>query len=229
MQPGEEIPPESVERAKAIVLELRDRAVAAARALHALGLHKQVVNRYVQPWAHTTVLVSTTSHSNWEALRCHQAAQADVRAVALEMRELLAASRPVTRQPGDLHLPYVSDAERAEWGDEAATRVSVGRCARVSYLRHGAGRPPEEDEALYWRLVGGLARGEPGHMSPLEHAATAMERPRGVLERLPQAAGAFSPAEVRAMDDALASSGNFRGWAQHRKTWAGEYAGGDRR
>lgn len=230
MQPGDEIDDEKVAEAREIILELRDVAVAAARKLHALGLHKQIVNRYIQPWAHTSVLVSTTSHSNWEALRCHPAAQADIRAVAVEMREVLAGASPVKRGPGELHLPYVSDDELSRLGRDVATRVSVGRCARVSYMNHGAGRDPAADEALYWRLVGGLLNGgsDPGHMSPLEHVAEAMETPVTVQSRLGASASRFSESELRAMNDALVSSGNFRGWKQHRKTWVGEYVGGVR-
>ena len=74
-------------------------------------------------------------------------------------------------------------------------KISVARCARVSYLTHEGKRDIDADLALYDRLVSN------GHMSPTEHAA----RPMTLVEL-----------------SLSLRCGNFRGWVQHRKEIPGE-------
>ena len=50
-------------------------------------------------------------------------------------------------------------------------KVSVARCARVSYLQHSGERSIEKDLELFNRLIGS------GHWSPTEHIATPLEDP----------------------------------------------------
>jgi hypothetical protein len=174
MQPGAEVPPETAAAARALILGHRDQAVELVRALSALGLHKQIANRYLQPFAFTTVIVSATSYTNWFGLRCHPAAQAEIRHVALMMQEQYAQSVPQEIPEGGWHLPYVRPGELEEYGLDAMIRVSTGRVARVSYLNHNGMRDINADIELHDRLISGLDKGEPGHMSPLEHVAQAM-------------------------------------------------------
>ena len=109
-------------------------------------------------------------------------------------------------RPGEWHLPYVTDDDRTvvaicygqpqSWCQDALTRISVARCARVSYLTHeGKGPRIEDDLALYDRLVGSM----PLHASPAEHVATPDVRSTGFWEK-------------------PYLHGNLMGWVQHRKT-----------
>lgn len=227
MQPGAEISPDAKARAIELISDHRLKSVELARELDALGLHKQITNRYLQPFAFTTVLVSTVSHSNFFGLRCHKMAQAEIGHVALIMRDVLATAPPPNPvEPGGMHLPYVSANELGEWGPTEARKICVGRCARISYLNHNGIRNPADDIALHDRLIAGLATEEPGHMSPLEHACTAMGEVPNLRTEFPGLPQAFLDKYENMILTAAMQSGNFHGWKQYRKEFPGEYMGG---
>lgn len=185
----------------------RDQAVRFARAFAAAGYHKQVVNRLLEPFSHINVVVTATEWSNFFALRCHPAAQPEMRMLAEVMRAAMDASAPRLLRPGEWHLPYVGadlvaqDYPEPLRSSDAAIKASVARCARVSYLtQDGRESTMEEDLRLYARLVGSV----PLHASPTEHQATPDEW---------SAEGGYARPELH---------GNLVGWVQFRKTLAGE-------
>lgn len=149
----------------------RDRAVSLAHTFTKSGYHKQIVNRLLEPFCHITTLISSTNWSNFFALRCHPAAQPEMRVLAETIRDAIAASTPTVLQPGQWHLPFVTDPveRKGEFMKWSGIQLSVARCARVSYETHEGKVPTvEQDLALYDRLVGS----EPLHASPCEHQAT---------------------------------------------------------
>lgn len=161
-----------------------------------LNVHKQVANRLLEPFMWHTVIVSSTTWDNFWNLRCHPDAQPEIQLVATKMREAVDASPPQPLEEGEWHLPLIRPEDREEASThEQLVKVSVGRCARVSYLTHAGTRDLAADITLYERLV------ESGHMSPMEHAA----RPMTAEERT---AGEWC--------------GNFQGWCSHRKLIPGE-------
>ena len=138
--------------------EWRDAAYSAtiaARHLNELGLHKQIVNRVLEPFTLISVVITATDWDNFFALRCHFAADPTMRALAEAMRDAIKGSTPQPLELGQWHLPY---------GDSLIK--SAARCARVSYLRHDGASPTHADDA---RLAA-LLRDEK-HMSPFEHQA----------------------------------------------------------
>jgi thymidylate synthase ThyX len=147
-------------------LNARDLAVIAAKAYDTAGYHKQVVNRVLEPFCHINVVVTATEWDNFFALRCHTDAQPEMNALANRMHLAMEQSTPSELKPGQWHLPYVLDEGYAT---RDAIRMSVARCARVSYLTHDQ-KPPkiEDDLKLYYRLASAV----PIHASPLEHVAT---------------------------------------------------------
>jgi thymidylate synthase ThyX len=155
-------------------LDARDTAIAHARRLAKLGLHKQSVNRLIEPFAHTTVLITATDWANFFQLRMHHAAQPELQALAAAIFEAQAASTPVdrTRLKGidRWHLPMVDDDERHKLMG-AALKVCVARTARVSYANHHGVRDFGSDVALHDRLT------QDGHYSPFEHAALPFRQP----------------------------------------------------
>lgn len=157
------------------------------------GLHKQLANRPLETWMHCYQVVTSTEWDNFMNLRCHPDAQPEINATALEMRRVMEQSTPMYLEPGQWHLPYVleEDVKGAAGDIEILKKISVARCARVSYRTHDGNRPRfGEDIALHDQLLSS------GHMSPLEHAAQAVETCDFI--------------------------GNFRGWMQYRKTIPGE-------
>lgn len=140
-------------------------AVISARSLVSAGVHKQIVNRLLEPFSWITVIITATEWDNFFALRCHPDAHPDMQTIAGMMRDALAASEPTPLNYGCWHLPFVL---QSEWlrGIDDSKRISAGRCARVSYLTHDGKRDVEADLALAERLI------VDKHSSPLEHQAT---------------------------------------------------------
>lgn len=148
-----------------------NRACEYARWMADEGVHKQVVNRLLEPfmWAH--VVVSATEWANFYAQRLAPDAQPEMQALAMAMGRALLASEPRALEWGEWHLPYVTDEER-DWahGWGAMVNLSAARCARVSYRPFDADKAdPDADH----RLAGDLIRS--GHWSPFEHPARASE------------------------------------------------------
>lgn len=205
MQANAELSSEDQKKAKAEWLAARDDAVTHVEKLLAVGLHKQVTNRLLEPFMWHTVIVTATEWSNFFALRANPDAQPEIRQAAELMREAMDASTPSLVQVGEWHLPFIQPDER-EWArdnTDDAIKVSIGRCARVSYLTHDGERDHSKDIELYERLTGS------GHMSPLEHVATPMSYDNIVP-------GRNAHGDVFGQENPW--SGNFYGWRQFRKT-----------
>lgn len=146
-------------------LRARDDAVAHARRLLELKVHKQELNRILEPFLWHTVIVSATQWENFFALRCAPNAQPEIRQAARLMRAAMSQSGPGTIAYGDWHTPLVQEDER-RWDIETRKRISAARCARVSYLTHEGKREIDKDLELYDRLKSDR------HLSPFEHVAT---------------------------------------------------------
>ena len=204
MQAVVEINAASQQQAERMWLLARDVAVEQALKLSALGVHKQLVNRLLEPWLYTTVLVSATDWDNFYGLRCHPDAQPELRRAAEMMRDAMAASTPRRIAYGEWHIPYARDEDATVaatsldnvWSDDitpqtyARLLLSAARCARVSYDASTSVREQAEDIALAKRLASS------GHWSPFEHIATPTHR--------------------------LGYSANFWGWCQLRRLHRGE-------
>jgi thymidylate synthase ThyX len=176
-------------------------AIGRAESMVQHGLHKQIANRILEPWAHINVVVTATEWDNFYELRVHPDAQPEMRSLAQAMLRAYIESTPVPLTPGDWHLPYVTGRE--SFKIEELIKLSVARCARVSYLTH-EGKPPnaEDDIKLYERLVGS----RPLHASPAEHQATPDRRDSIVRD----------DAEELIWENAD-EHGNFVGWRQFRR------------
>lgn len=153
MQAGDDI--EDIGKAMEIWLQARDAAVEFATDAMNLGLHKQVVNRILEPFGHISVVVTATEWDNFFALRCHPAADPTMLALANAMRDAIAQSTATPMRLGEWHRPY-----------GGTLLHSAARCARVSYLNHDGTNPDTaKDDALADTLM------EMGHWSPFEHQA----------------------------------------------------------
>lgn len=173
----------------------RDEAVITAQRLLTRGLHKQNANRALEPYAWITVILSATSWENFFCLRTHKDAQPELQYVANLMQTAYHASHPAPLAAGEWHTPYIQPEEES-LPAEARKAISTGRCARVSYLTHDGVRDIQADIDLHDRLKGTGDPNEPGHWSPFEHIAEALNGPE--------------------------QSGNFTGWRQYRKSFARE-------
>ena len=165
MSASEALTDEQAELAKEEWLRARDGAVQHVRALQEFNVHKQVINRVLEPYMWHTVIVTATEWENFFSLRLAENAQPEIQVAARAMFDAKAASDPKTIALGDWHLPLVQDDERS-LPIEVRKKVSAARCARVSYLTHDGKRDIEKDIELCQRLLSDR------HMSPFEHVAT---------------------------------------------------------
>jgi len=212
MQAGEPLSEEERTYLTAEWLRGRAYAVERARRMALAGAAKQDVNRIIEPYAHINTVVTSTEWNNFFALRRHPDAQPEIRMLAGAIFSAMAASTPMLLNPGQWHLPYVdilgddilAVSNVLEPWQLVAVKLSVARCARVSYLTHEGKKPgAEADLKLYSRLLGSV----PLHASPAEHQATPDKRGEGTQQWVNRE-----------------KHGNFDGWVQYRKTLPGECA-----
>lgn len=145
---------ESVIDANCAWKDAMNYAIQCALDLDKLGVHKQIVNRVLEPYVWVDVIVSSTEWDNFFMLRCNPKAQPEIRKIAEMMREALAGSIPTPLAWGAWHIPLAQDKA-----------VAVGRLARVSY--EAGAKTDEEETALTEQLA------IDGHWSPFEHVAVA--------------------------------------------------------
>jgi|HigsolmetaAR202D_1030399.scaffolds.fasta_scaffold08593_6 thymidylate synthase ThyX len=220
MQASEELTGDALVNAQKIWDRLRRNACAGVRELQHpdIDLHKQIANRALEPWMFITVIVSSTSFTNWFRLRHHKDAQPEIRWIAEDMLPKYMASTPEVLKEGEWHLPMLEDREQLieeGFSLEDLKAISAGRIARVSYLTHDGVRDPKKDIELGLRL----ATQNPPHMSPLEHVAQAMTKDawnKHVSDALMKAQRAGLPFNPMML-------GNFTAWFQYRKEFQNEH------
>lgn len=179
-----------------------------ARKLADVGLHKQVVNRILEPYIRTKELVTASEWENFLKLRTAPDAEPHIQDLAHAIKEALDNSVPSLVLQGEWHLPYIEEKDEdliSEYLNEKnlnenyrigiKQRVSAARCARISYKAYDGTTSIKKDLALFDKLYDGK------HMSPLEHVATPL------------------------VDDEPRTC-NFIGWTQLRKKMPFDYYAG---
>lgn len=140
-------------------------AIAFAKEMNHLGVHKQVTSRILEPYSHIRVILSSTEMENFFRLRIAPDAQQEICVLAESMKRDMTLSIPRVRGTS-WHLPYISSKELLNIPLDYLIQASVARCARVSYLNHDKTNPNiEKDMELYSMLK------ESRHLSPFEHVA----------------------------------------------------------
>ena len=151
--------------------QAKNDAIRHARRLIEIGIHKQVVNRLLEPFSTITVICSGTEYQNFFEQRCHPDAQPEIQSLANKMKAVYDVSHPKQLAGGEWHLPLVKQEDIDEVNDvNELVKVVVGRCARVSYLNHDGVRSLADDMKLHDRLL----TSKPAHLSPFEHVAIAL-------------------------------------------------------
>lgn len=201
MQGYEHAPLDIALEGQRIWLEAMEYAIRHSEKLEALGLHKQIANRLTEPFVHMKTVLTGVYFDNFFGLRDHHMADPTIEALAKAMKEARDASTPLLLQPGEWHLPYITDEERAVQDDVTLLKVSAARCARTSYnSMNGKRSTVEEDVDLHKRLL----VDQPIHASPAEHQATPDLKTLSGKWRSPR------------------HHGNLAGWRQYRKFLANE-------
>jgi hypothetical protein len=165
MTAKEELGLAEIEKAKDIWLQARDSAISYAQKLNDLGLHKQTVNRILEPWIHMKVVATATDWDNLFHLRCHPDAQPEFQALAYEMLSAYQNSVPVKKQINEWHLPYITKDDLAQYSLDDCLKLSSSLCAQLSYRK--SDESLDKAIMIYDKLVSST----PVHASPFEHQA----------------------------------------------------------
>lgn len=199
MQSRSPLSPMAQDACRARLDRLRHEAAHAVEDVSFWSLHKQIANRYIEPWAHITVLATATDAGlgNFFALRAHPDAQPEIQVLAYRMLAKYLAAEPALLEWGEWHIPFGDRMPEplSEW-DQIA--VATARAARISYKTFDGEIDVAKDLELHDRLA------KSGHWSPFEHCAEAT--PDSDPER-------FSNFDF---------GGSASGWRQYRKLFEGE-------
>lgn len=202
-------------------------AVQQARLLQGLGLHKQLVNRVLEPYQYIKVIVTSTTFDNFFWLRYHPDAQPEIKRLSELMLKEYRSSKPFLLKEGELHLPYV-DCERDNVGTinysiitnggreyltkEEAIKVSTSCCAQVSYRL--LDQSQEKADKIYNQLV----TMEPVHASPFEHVAIAPpDYSVDIAYYFIQEGEVEGFEGITSVGKGCFYSGNFKNWIQYRQ------------
>lgn len=170
---------DTYEAFKGLWLKAVDSAVTVAESMVALGVHKQHVNRILEPFQYINVIVTATEWENFLHLRLASDAQPEMqdlaRAIKGEMDKVGNNIISVYHICGKyVSLPFITQEEVDEHCMNSFSSsevlindlmlISSARCARVSYNNHDGSCPDEhKDKKLARRLF------DAGHLSPMEH------------------------------------------------------------
>lgn len=155
------------------------KACEIAENMRELNIHKQHINRILEPYQFMSTIVTATEWDNFFKLRCAPDAQPEMQMLAYSIKKTMeevgdteVGVFKTTKDEIILTLPYVRPEEfeaednyglsYKEW-----RMVSAARCARVSYNNHdGSKADVKKDLELANRLL------KAGHMSCFEHPCT---------------------------------------------------------
>lgn len=216
MQAGEEI--EDTEAAKEVWLEAAKSAIKYARKLshkESLNVHKEVVNRLIEPFQYVRTVLSGTEWENMLFLRNHPDAQPEFQKLAEKIEEALHIHPAVLLVEGEWHVPYF---EKGIWregmGDlQDALDISVSCCAQVSYRRLDDSL--EKARSIVSRLNLSGEGDDPAHASPSSHQGTPIDSDE--LDIVEFFKGRDYNGITHYHKDLGWMSGNFAGWKQYRQ------------
>lgn len=154
--------PNELAMAKAIWIGASVGAQLSASNLNSMGVHKQVVNRLLEPFIPVNMILTGSDFNNFFKLRMASDSQPEMIELATSMFNHYNDSKPEEKN----HLPYLDSSILAKYNtDEVLEALICGaRCARVSYAPYGSLTADcHKDMILAKKLI------TLGHFSPFEH------------------------------------------------------------
>jgi thymidylate synthase ThyX len=151
-------------------------SLASHATLVALGVHKQHANRLLEVHSYTTMVISSTHWDHFFNLRCAGDAQPEFQCLANIMKLCYEASTPQELHSYNWHLPYVKGDELKLLAPYDLVKLSVARCAAVSYKTFDGTMGAQAAANLYDKLW------KDNHLSPFEHVAQARRGTWGCYE-----------------------------------------------
>lgn len=185
-----------------------NRSVVGAQILQGMGVHKQVVNRIMEPYSFMRMVVTATEWDNFFWLRLHKDADPHIAELARVMLHAYQQTPAVVLTKDCWHTPFFAQGFWSPIVENAhgitaqeAIEHSMSCCAQTSYRK--LDMSTEKTEAIVERLF----NGERVHASPSEHIAKPIEFTH---------CNPFIEATHIDSQDNLWSN-NFKGWYQYRQ------------
>lgn len=217
------------ESAKWMWIQAAKQAAERGEQMAAMGLHKQVVNRILEPFVFMKTVLSATEFNNFYWLRDHPDADPTIRELARCMFEASNQVPALQLLPGEWHFAYVDtdvgfDKTTYHIGDEeidleTAKKIDAACCAQVSFRKLDT--TIEKALSIYDRLAGSV----PVHASPFEHAATPIQEPYFELN-MHDYPSTWEKGITHMDRDFYFWSGNFKSWIQGRQLVKDNYKKG---
>ena len=193
-------------------------AVQYAKAFNKSKLHKQIVNRLLEPFQMIKVIVTATSFDNFFNLRLHADAQHEIKELADVMYQCYTGNVPVMLEDGDWHTPYYEDGYYKHNSTESldnALKISCSCAAQVSY--RNLNDTLEKALEIYAMLV----ESDPVHASAFEHCATPITESNVndvAVTHMKRVYSYDEQGNATIMPYVTYGSGNFDNWIQYRQT-----------
>lgn len=160
---------DNIDAARAAWQDYVDDCVVNAEIMNALGMHKQIVNRALEPLVMSKAVITATDWNNVFHLRHHPDAQPEAYDFVKCIYRAKKRSVPNKLNPGEYHVPYVNaqrgkdgilryfDQDENEIDVETALKISSSCCAQVSYRL--LNQSVEKAEDIHDKLI----KSKPGH------------------------------------------------------------------
>ena len=145
----------------------RAHATHAAWNLRRLGVHKQNINRLLEPYQFMKTIVTATDWTNFFHLRLAEDVMPEMQLLARKIKEAMNNSTPCNLDIGEWHLPYIKGDEG--YDTETAKKISVSCCAQVSYRK--LDETPEKALQIFNKLI----QGDVIHASAFEHVCRPLQ------------------------------------------------------
>ena len=202
---------------------IAEEYTAFADVLKEQNLHKQIVNRLLEPFQRMKTVLTATEFDNFFKLRLAPDAQPEIQELARCMKEVMDLNEPELLKEGEWHTPYVEhfrgsdcDAELMYIVDnvgvslEEAKAISTSCCGQVSYREIDSSY--DKAMSVYTKL--GLNT-DHAHLSPTEHQATPI--PENMWTTYGCEMMYWSEGITHVDKNCNLWSGNFNSWIQHRQ------------
>ena len=196
MQHSEVFTGDDVHELDKLWLETSRLMLEQVEKFNKIGVTKQLTNRLLAPWVQVRDVTTSTDYDAFLKLRLHDTAEIHIQELAVETLVALATSVPKKLEPGEWHLPFITDDDReyalytfkeqepesytfpmevedafarhnVSMADQLLILISAARCAYTSYDKNkGKTRDAELTTAARKLLPY-------HHYSPFEHQARA--------------------------------------------------------
>ena len=176
---GTELDQETKAKADRVWLKAKDVMIELSKVLSDLGIHKQNVNRLLEPFSYVKTVVTSTEWDNFFNLRLASDSQPEIQELAKCMKEAIDNSTPVELTEDMVHTPYFNNGH-SKIDDVDSILGSAVACAQVSY------RKLDTSPVAINRIITRLISGGHIHASPFEHVCVGDSNSLGNLRNYAQ-------------------------------------------